>query len=126
MRRWWRSFRSFPTDCLQLRKQAPPVIRWRGLEKGAGFLLCPRRPISQRKGDSHTADLPLSDIAVYQPLSELRNCRGRDDHRWPPPAQIRTCAFTHTALTEDEWRRSACRDMDAERGVRESTGPAVG
>jgi hypothetical protein len=27
--------------------------------------------------------------------------RGRDDHRWPPPAQILTWAFTHTALTED-------------------------
>jgi hypothetical protein len=25
------------------------------------------------------------------------NCRGRDDHHWSPPAQIRTCAFTHTA-----------------------------
>jgi hypothetical protein len=53
-------------------------------------------------------------------------CRGRDDHHWPPPAQIRTCAFTHTALTEDEWRQSACRDRDAEHGVAESTDPAVG
>ena len=52
-------------------------------------------------------------------------CRGRDDHRCPPPAQICTCAFTHTALTEDEWRRSAYRDRDAERGVEEPTGPAV-
>ena len=52
--------------------------------------------------------------------------RGRDDHRWPPPAQIRTCAFTHTALTEDEWRRSAYQDKDAEHGVVESTDPAAG
>jgi len=39
-----------------------------------------------------------------------------------PPAQIRTCAFTHTALTEDGWRQSACRNKDAEHGVVESTG----
>jgi len=52
--------------------------------------------------------------------------RGRDDHRWPPPAQIRTCAFTHTALTEDGWRRSAYQDKDAEHEVVESTGPAMG
>jgi hypothetical protein len=31
-------------------------------------------------------------------------------------------AFTHTALTEDEWRRSACRDKDAEHVGAESTG----
>jgi hypothetical protein len=59
-------------------------------------------------------------------LTFRANCRGRDDHCWPPPAQIRTCAFTHTALTEDEWRRSAYRDRGAERGGQESTGPAVG
>src|ERR1035437_551342 len=29
-----------------------------------------------------------------------------------PPAQIRTCAFTHTTLTEDEWRRSAYRGKE--------------
>src|SRR5215467_3538379 len=34
-------------------------------------------------------------------------CRGRDDHHWSPPAQIRTGAFTHTALTVEEWRRNA-------------------
>jgi len=33
-------------------------------------------------------------------LLEAR-CRGRDDHRWSPPAQIRTSALTHTALTVD-------------------------
>ena len=54
------------------------------------------------------------------------NCRGRDDHCWSPPAQIRTCAFTHTALTEDEWSRSACQDRDAEREGAESTGSTVG
>src|SRR5262252_3934572 len=37
-------------------------------------------------------------------------CRGRDDYRWSPPAQIRTCAFTHTALTKDEWLQ--CRHQD--------------
>ena len=51
---------------------------------------------------------------------------GRDDHHWPPPAQIRTCAFTHTALTEDGWRQSAYQDTDAEHEVVESTGPAMG
>jgi len=59
-------------------------------------------------------------------LSDHDHCRGRDDHRWPPPAQIRTCAFTHTALTEDEWRRSACPDKDAEHVGAESTGGTVG
>jgi len=32
---------------------------------------------------------------------ETDYCRGRDDHHWSPPAQIRTSAFTHTALTVD-------------------------
>src|SRR6266853_4624451 len=56
----------------------------------------------------------------------LDNCRGRDDHRGSPPAQIRTSAFTHTALTLDEQRRSAHQDRDAECGVAESTGSRVG
>src|SRR6185437_15711638 len=60
------------------------------------------------------------------PAGSGGNCRGRDDHCWSPPAQIRTCAFTHTALTEDEWRRSACQDKDVERGGAESTGSTVG
>jgi len=53
-------------------------------------------------------------------------CRGRDDHCWSSPAQIRTCAFTHTALIKDGWRQSACRDKDAEHEGAESTGSAVG
>ena len=60
------------------------------------------------------------------PYSDISSCRGRDDHCWSPPAQIRTCAFTHTALTEDEWRRSACQDKDAEHEGAESTGSTVG
>ena len=40
-------------------------------------------------------------------------CRGRDDHRWSPPAQIRTCAFTHKALTKDEWLQCRHQDKDA-------------
>src|SRR5262252_5341818 len=40
-------------------------------------------------------------------------CRGRDDYRWSPPAQIRTCAFTHTALTKDEWLQCRHQDKDA-------------
>jgi hypothetical protein len=43
-----------------------------------------------------------------------------------PPAQIRTGALTHTALTLDEWRQSAHRDKDAEYGVGESTGSRQG
>ena len=38
------------------------------------------------------------------------------------PGQIRTCASTHTALMKDEWRKSGCRDKDAEREVVVSTG----
>src|SRR6266852_9857406 len=49
------------------------------------------------------------------------NCRGRDDHCGSPPAQIRTSASTHTALTKDGWRRSVHRDKGAELGVEEST-----
>jgi len=33
-------------------------------------------------------------------------CRGRDTNRLAPPAQNRTCAFTHTASTLDKWRQS--------------------
>jgi hypothetical protein len=39
--------------------------------------------------------------------------------RWLPPAQIRTSASAHTALTKDEWRRSVRRDRDAGHGVGE-------
>src|SRR5438270_1589902 len=56
----------------------------------------------------------------------LRRCRGRDEHHCSPPAQIRTCASTHTALTENEWRRSAHPDKDAECGVGEATGSGAG
>lgn len=41
------------------------------------------------------------------------------------PAQIRMCAFTHTALAEDEWRRSDHWDGNA-GCVEESTGPSMG
>ena len=34
-------------------------------------------------------------------------CRGRDDHCWSPPAQIRTGASTHTAPASGDWRQSA-------------------
>ena len=53
-------------------------------------------------------------------------CRGRDDRRRSPPAQIRTSASTHTALTKDEWRRSGHRDRGAELGVEESTSSGLG
>jgi hypothetical protein len=45
-------------------------------------------------------------------------CRGRDDHRGFPPAQIRTSASTHTALTKDGWRRSVHRDRVQNAGWR--------
>ena len=73
-----------------------------------------------------TEFLSRNIIKPLIPPSKPDSCRGRDDHCWSPPAQIRTCAFTHTALTEDEWRRSACRDKDAEHEGAESTGSAVG
>jgi hypothetical protein len=44
----------------------------------------------------------------------------------PPPAQIRTSASTHTALTKDECRRSVRRDRGAELGVEESIGSGLG
>src|SRR5215472_13570590 len=48
--------------------------------------------------------------------------RGRDADCSTPPAQIRTSAFTHTALTLDAWRQNAHRGKDAEHGVGESIG----
>src|SRR3989442_12092923 len=48
--------------------------------------------------------------------------RGRDDLRRPPPAQIRTCALTHTAPTSDDSRRSVASDKDAGHEVPESIG----
>ncbi len=43
-----------------------------------------------------------------------------------PPAQIRTSASTHMALTKDGWRSSRHRDRGAERGVEESTDLRLG
>ena len=51
----------------------------------------------------------------------LRKSRGRDDHRWAPPAQNRTGALTHTALTSDVWRRSVAGDRDAAPVGKESS-----
>ena len=42
------------------------------------------------------------------------------------PAQIRTGAFTHTALIVDGWRRNVHQDKDAECEVGESTGSRLG
>ena len=52
--------------------------------------------------------------------------RGRDAGRPAPPAQIRTCALTHTAPTSDGWRQSAARDRGVERAGTASSGPASG
>src|ERR1019366_1073524 len=72
-------------------------------------------------------DLLEADFGITSSESApKRNCRGRDDHHGSPPAQIRTSASTHTALTKDEWRRSVHRDRGAERGVEESTGSRLG
>src|SRR5215472_19282432 len=47
-----------------------------------------------------------TESRLFARMDEDDSCRGRDDHHWSPPAQIRTGAFTHTALTVDEWRRN--------------------
>src|SRR5215470_19846823 len=59
-----------------------------------------------------------------KPRRRYRNSlgRGRDADCSTPPAQIRTSAFTHTALTLDAWRQNAHRGKDAEHGVGESIG----
>ena len=54
--------------------------------------------------------------------AEFFGCRGRDDHCWSPPAQIRTGASTHTAPALGGWRQSAAQDKDGEREVLESIG----
>ena len=74
--------------------------------------------------DNFTSRSPKTTDAIQCPPSD--NCRGRDDHHGSPPAQIRTSASTHTALTKDEWRRSGHRDRGTERGVAESTGSRLG
>ncbi len=48
------------------------------------------------------AKLPICRLLITNLVrAALDYCRGRDDHHWSPPAQIRTSAFTHTALTVD-------------------------
>ena len=54
-------------------------------------------------------------------VEHARHTRGRDDHRWPPPAQIRTSGLTHTSLTLDGGRRSAAGDKDATPVEQESS-----
>src|SRR5262245_11071711 len=66
--------------------------------------------------------LPATVIGNSEYQSFGATCRGRDADCSTPPAQIRTSAFTHTALTLDAWRQSAHRDKDAEHGVGESIG----
>jgi len=48
------------------------------------------------------------------------SCRGRDDPHGSPPAQIRMCASTHTALLKDEWRGSEPRLRFASRTLSKS------
>jgi hypothetical protein len=55
------------------------------------------------------------------PIELRSHGRGRDGLHRPPPAQIRTSAFTHPALTKDEWRRSAPPDRGVGLGPAEST-----
>jgi hypothetical protein len=50
-----------------------------------------------------------------------RGC-GRDGHRCPPPAQIRTGGITAYGSSLGYERRSVRRDMDEECGDEESTG----
>src|ERR1700691_5478924 len=61
---------------------------------GRNFRLARHPPRIQGQG---TRSLSISRL----PVTDLANCRGRDDPHWSPPAQIRTSAFTHTALTVD-------------------------
>src|SRR3954451_8468707 len=53
-------------------------------------------------------------------------CRGRDTNRSAPPAQNRTCAFTHTASALDKWRQSVPWDKDVGREGAESIGLRLG
>jgi len=54
------------------------------------------------------------------PLVGARGC-GRDEHRCPPPAQIRTSGITAYGSSLGYERRSVCRDRDAVCGDEEST-----
>jgi hypothetical protein len=47
--------------------------------------------------------------SCHQPSVFHSDCRGRDGHYWPPPAQIRTCASTHTALIVNPNGTASCR-----------------
>jgi hypothetical protein len=52
------------------------------------------------KAEYICADQPVTSFFACDKAAD-HTCRGRDDHHWSPPAQIRTSAFTHTALTVD-------------------------
>src|ERR1017187_1437891 len=68
----------------------------------------PTRTLSEPDGICSSGLAQHPATALAPPLG-----RSRDDHRWSPPAQIRTSAFTHTALMKDEWRRSEIEDKGA-------------
>jgi len=58
-------------------------------------------------------------LMSLQPATPWRG-RGRDDHRWPPPAQIRTGGITAYGSSLGFERRNARQDRDAEYGTEES------
>src|ERR1019366_5891837 len=68
----------------------------------------PTRTLSEPDGICSSGVGQHPATALAPPLG-----RSRDDHRWSPPAQIRTSAFTHTALMKDDWRRSEIEDKGA-------------
>src|SRR5947208_13951996 len=60
------------------------------------------------------------DCSLESEVRKRIGCRGRDTNRSAPPAQNRTCAFTHTASTLDKWRQSVPWDKDVRREGAES------
>ena len=60
-------------------------------------------------------------LMSLRPAIPWRGC-GRDGHRCPPPAQIRTGGITAYGSSLGYERRSVRRDMDEECGDEESTG----
>jgi hypothetical protein len=102
------------------------ISRWRnnlfvgGMRQGDQFSIRPTiRP--SKDWDAVLGYSCTIGIFPTSSRSNSRRSRGRDDHRWAPPAQNRTGALTHTALTSDVWRRSVAGDRDAAPVGKESS-----
>src|SRR5262249_3936082 len=69
----------------------------------------------------HLSDIPTCRKSDAPKGASDPSCRGRDADYSTPPAQIRTSALTHTALTEDARRQAKSCNLPH---TAQSLGPA--